>query len=556
MRNITLAIFMAFASLVNAATYYVDGSRPDDSGDGLSWATAKNEINSVITLAKADAVADSIYIKAGTYNLSAQMITGDNDNYYGGFAGTESSPEDRAKSDLDGNGVIDPWEFTSPTVISSNYTSWVTTNLVRGAFEFGTTLSDRPVKINGFTFMHIPNFTSALAQRTISISSSWVVFENNTIRDCYVLSTQSYYAGNTGTLVNSSGTMKSCLIEKNTIYVSTTGIDKLAVPGIALNLRSKLVGCVVRNNSATMDYSLCTEATANNVNGLIVNSSRNTGGQIMIANCLIYNNEGIFVPKIGGNVLIAPLGAIVTLSTGLPTAIGLDTIVNCIIANNKSTNLISAGLYVRRANGQTHAILNNALWNNKTSTDEISNFTFASQLSQSTTSAKNNLMNGGGFLAVQDGTLISNNLFDLSDSNTGIKGPNFKAPTDVVGIFDLANKAVWSIESDSYLKEKGIKSSVLTDFNGTLYASIPSVGAYEYIASNGLKNLKTVSNIVLVSNKAIVSKINAQFTIYSVSGKVVNRRYLSEGEQMQLNAGVYFIHASINGVSSIQKVVI
>jgi len=553
MRKITLAIFMASATLLNAATYYVDGGRLDDSGDGLSWATAKKSIGSILALAKADAVADSIYIKAGTYNLTGQMITGDYDNYYGGFAGTESSPEDRAKSDLDGNGVIDPWEFTTPTVLSSNYTSNISTNDVKPAFDFGIRLSDRQVRINGFTFTHIPSFLSSAGQRTIAISSSGVVFENNTIRDCYVFSTQSYTAGNGGTLAQISGTMRSCLIEKNTFYVSTTGIDKIVVPGIALYLGSKLIGCVIRKNSATLDYSLCTSTTADNVQGLIVHSL----GNAMIANCIIYNNEGTYVPKIGGKVLIAPVGAIVTFSSVASTSKGFDTIVNCIIANNKSTYLASTGLYVRRTNQQTHTILNNVLWNNKSSTDIIHNLAFSGLQDPSvTTFAKNNIMNGGGFLDVQDGTFISNNLFDLSDTNTGIKGPNFKAPTVALGISEQADKAVWSIESDSYLKEKGIKSSVLTDFNGALYASIPSVGAYEYIASNGLKNLKTVSNIVLVSNKAIVSKINAQFTIYSVSGQVVNRRYLSEGEQMQLNAGVYFIHASINGVSSIQKVVI
>jgi len=66
--------------------YYVDASMPDDTGDGLSWETAKQLINSALTLAAAEASSDTINIADGTYvenlnlssaNLSNTTITGE-----------------------------------------------------------------------------------------------------------------------------------------------------------------------------------------------------------------------------------------------------------------------------------------------------------------------------------------------------------------------------------------------------------------------------------------------------------------------------------------------
>ena len=49
--------------------YYTDAARPDDSGDGLSWPTAKKTIGAAVTLAAADgAPPHTINIADGTYS--------------------------------------------------------------------------------------------------------------------------------------------------------------------------------------------------------------------------------------------------------------------------------------------------------------------------------------------------------------------------------------------------------------------------------------------------------------------------------------------------------
>ncbi|SVC04998.1 uncharacterized protein METZ01_LOCUS257852, partial [marine metagenome] len=92
-------------------TYYVDAERPDDDGDGSSWATAKQYLQSALALA---VDGDEIWVAAGTYYPDEGEGAAGNDResnfaipsgvkVYGGFAGEEESLEDR---DWEGNETI------------------------------------------------------------------------------------------------------------------------------------------------------------------------------------------------------------------------------------------------------------------------------------------------------------------------------------------------------------------------------------------------------------------------------------------------------------------
>ena len=56
-----------------AATFYVDGSRADDSGSGSSWAQAKKYIYSGIQLLRS---GDTLIVKDGTYVNDLDRIRG------------------------------------------------------------------------------------------------------------------------------------------------------------------------------------------------------------------------------------------------------------------------------------------------------------------------------------------------------------------------------------------------------------------------------------------------------------------------------------------------
>jgi hypothetical protein len=64
-RNWIIRIVWALGVLsAQSATYHVDCNRPDNAGDGLSWATAKRTIQAAVNAA---ASGDTIRVGPGTY---------------------------------------------------------------------------------------------------------------------------------------------------------------------------------------------------------------------------------------------------------------------------------------------------------------------------------------------------------------------------------------------------------------------------------------------------------------------------------------------------------
>jgi hypothetical protein len=90
---------------LDGQVFYVDAARPSDSGDGLSWATAKKSLQAAIDVASC---GDEIWVKAGVYKPTVEA-DGTTDSprdfafyiknrirLYGGFAGTETSLDQRS----------------------------------------------------------------------------------------------------------------------------------------------------------------------------------------------------------------------------------------------------------------------------------------------------------------------------------------------------------------------------------------------------------------------------------------------------------------------------
>ncbi|MCE5322929.1 Ig-like domain-containing protein [bacterium] len=143
---VVLAICVLILCAISAMAgdvYYVDADRPDDSGNGLTWATAEKTINAALGDASND---DQIWVAAGTsYSISTSIPDGV--SIYGGFAGTETSLDERN------------W-VTNLTVISS------------GAVSATTTSYD--ITIDGFKFTGLSG---------ISLTGD-VTFSHNVVIDC------------------------------------------------------------------------------------------------------------------------------------------------------------------------------------------------------------------------------------------------------------------------------------------------------------------------------------------------------------------------------------
>ena len=96
-RSVFLAVFvpMLAGTVWGAEAFYVDNSRPDDTGDGLGWATAKKTIQAAVDLT---ADGDSVTVSNGTYNITTQIsitkaitVRSYTDGAYGGLANASNT---------------------------------------------------------------------------------------------------------------------------------------------------------------------------------------------------------------------------------------------------------------------------------------------------------------------------------------------------------------------------------------------------------------------------------------------------------------------------------
>ncbi|NJK81317.1 MAG: hypothetical protein HC914_16090, partial [Chloroflexaceae bacterium] len=173
--------------------YYVDKDRPDDSGDGLTWATAKRNLQTALALASAGA---EIWVADGTYypdegtgqtndNRASTFALKDGVAIYGGFAGTETllSERDVAANVATLSGDIDgiPADNTDNAyhVVTSNGNA--TTALLDGfTITGGNANGSNPQDRGGGIYA----FTSSQAQfANLTISSNTATFGGGVYND-------------------------------------------------------------------------------------------------------------------------------------------------------------------------------------------------------------------------------------------------------------------------------------------------------------------------------------------------------------------------------------
>ncbi|NLK48596.1 MAG: hypothetical protein GX296_07305, partial [Bacteroidales bacterium] len=89
---------------------------------------------------------DTIFIAGGTYEIGEQIMAKANQVIVGSFAGTENKMGDRQRSDVDGNGIVEPWEFTTPTIIKP------TAAMTAGGLGYCLGVNEANITIDGIIF--------------------------------------------------------------------------------------------------------------------------------------------------------------------------------------------------------------------------------------------------------------------------------------------------------------------------------------------------------------------------------------------------------------------
>ena len=502
-----LLCILLYVMTANAATYYVNTSLATGNNDGSSWSNAFKTFDAAATAATNNAGVDNVYIKGSFSKSSALNISVD--NYYGSFAGTESSPADRPLNDNDGNGIIESWEFKYPTTFTSTNNA--------------TAINGSAAILDGFTITHTGTVNSATAMTTL-ISPI-----GQTVQNCvFTGSTLSYGAttaytnSNGGCLLKVLGTFQNNLIEKNNVtitYSSATGDIRL-FPILEVNLPTsgtlavQVNSCIFRNNKVSITNNGAS-GTVDNLRGMILTVNHpNTAGLTAISatfsDCIIHNNEASYT-----GTIVSTKSAIAT-SLVLSQSSSLDNFINCIFANNKTTNLQSC--FVATSTGNVvHKAYNNVFWNNQNNSTGVSIYSQA--LQNVSTVFNNNYLDISKLGTWTNGWGV-NNQTNLSTSNTGANSPLFKAPplssgSNIIGSFQSSGteltaitQADWRITaSTSYLYHVGAATGttgILTDKAGLAFISAnPSVGAYEATPILSTSSVSSIASTTATSGGTI-----------------------------------------------------
>ncbi|MFZ4726129.1 MAG: beta strand repeat-containing protein, partial [Paludibacter sp.] len=530
MKKITILVLCAslFFSMANAKNIFVDPTNGVDTQNGVDWNTPVKTLAGAVnaTYVGTLTAGDNIYVKGGSLTtLTGTFTTNATVNYYGGcdLANTGTTTT-RTTNDNDGNGITEPWEFLNPTTFSttSNANGSVAIKINNAGYTF-----------DGFTLTHNATAVASNYIRSIEITGTNTNFSNCIIKNSTVTYSISSFAGTPYNMLFSVGSgalVNNCLFEKNNVSYTTTTTGA-AYPFINISSAS-FTNCIVRNNLVTVNAS-----AANQVRSMLICLQPSSTINSTIKNCVIHNNEMVY--DVATNTT-SNVGAAINVY-GVD---GSESIINCTIANNKSTNVPIAGMKTTSRTGMNNTILNNVLWNNTYGASTVANFTVGAAMI-ATSSISKNVMNGGQTVT-ENGTTIKYNDFALSTTNaTGANQPLFKTPTTVVGSSlaslsssdsTIIKQSNWKLQSStSYLFGKGISVTTNTkDIDGKNFEATPAVGAYEFKTtpvltfSQDLSTLKMGDSPVgltatssAVSNAAPITFTSSNSSVVSVSGSTL-----------------------------------
>lgn len=483
------------------------------TGDGSSWDNASGDLQKMI-----DDLADNnvsqqageVWVAAGTYKPQSQLISGmnysasfrmrDGISVYGGFAGWETSKQERAKGTM-------PWDFTNVTVLEAAYyeskLAWTNSKWTVGSdsrhvvwfapmsgesdFTRITTLDG--VTVQGGYAQGNTGLDDFLTDRGAGV---YMDGANAYLSNCIVR--ENYATGDGGGVYLKNGRVQTSLIYNNNadadggaVYVENRG----------LVYRSMLTNNSALNGAGVYLY-----------NGAEASSDDPDHPEYLIlSTCVVSNNT------VRGN------GAVYCDKGGV---LMQNTITNneCVTATDATDVNASqtGGIYV----DEYALVLNSVLWNN-----QMQGGTNIPMYARNPSAAKVRFLYNaisGVNNAVWNNTLQEQTL-SLVDENAGKQddgtsiGPRFTEPTELnISGFDLEDNYgvqagwkdglisyYWKPVSGSNLWARGMALGQLPsevvlspelDIEGKVYAQKPAVGAFS-VGAPGIKHATVGDSLVV-----------------------------------------------------------
>ena len=460
------------------------------TGDGSSWENASGNLQNMIDeLAKNNPqnLPGEVWVAAGTYVPQVQVISGttysasflmrDGISVYGGFAGDESSKQEREVGKM-------PWNFVNKTILEGSYYEHSKTSWNESNHKWTLTSDSRHVV-----------FFSPLPSEGKSGFDKSTILNGVTIRGGYAQGGEGVADFMTdrgaGVYMGINATLEKCIVTEN----SSTGNG-----GAVYIYGGRVMNSLIYNNNADGDggavyvdnagivlASMLTNNSANNGSGAYLAHTGNwTDGKphpeyLILSTSVVSNNTS----RLNGAVYCAKGGVLMQntiTNNDCPTA-----------TDNTSANASqSGGLYV----DSYGLVINSVLWNNTIQKRNIPMY------------AKNPTPSNVRFLytalsginnAVWNNVLQE--VISLAESNNiaeeGVLSPDFVAEglpesTGVTGLLEDVNY-FWQPVTGANLRARGMTLGTFPDdvlvapeidIAGTRFAQKPAVGAYSVEATN------------------------------------------------------------------------
>ncbi|MDR0438262.1 MAG: S8 family serine peptidase [Bacteroidales bacterium] len=388
--------------------------------DGSSWENASGDIQAMIDAQQVD--GGEVWIAACESPLAVNLTMRNNVQVFGGFFGNEIDVNERQKSDLDGNGIVEPWEFTNATILSGQNARTVLSQTADFAVE---TVWDGITFTKGLS----DNNGAGVSIRTNGKLQNCIITDNHIFNTA---ATSERYGA--GVLVN-GGTLQNCKISNNTTTVNGTGAARGG--GIYASGNARIISCLITGNKAISGGGVSGDAEGG---GIAVTSTNSLNSHFI--NCVIENNEAI-------------------ISSGSGQARGGATrqgrFINCTFVGNKATHN-AGGPYSGSASNLN--IVNSIIWGNEApgANPQVLGATMT-------------------YSGVQGVLFTGTGNINLAADNDDPEGPNFVDPEN--GNYRLKAGSPCINTGNTGISNPGLPS---TDFDGNdrVYDDAVDMGAFEW----------------------------------------------------------------------------
>lgn len=504
------------------------------TGDGSSWDNASGDLQKMI-----DELADNnpqnqageVWVAAGTYAPQSQLISGtaysasfrmrDGISVYGGFAGTETTKQERKKGTM-------PWDYTNVTILEGAYydhanlqwnnNKWTLTSDSRHVVWFAPMANEgafgRVTILDGVTIQggYAQGGTGLDDFKTDRGAGVYMDGANAYLTNCIVK--ENYATGNGGGVYLKDGRVQTSLIYNNNadadggaVYVDNTGLVHRSM--LANNSAYNGAGAYLHNE---------------------IESGTDHPEYLILTTCVISNNT-----TRGNGAVYCSKGGVLMQNT--------ITNNNCVTATDATDSKASqtGGIYI----DEYALVLNSVIWNNRKGTINIP--MYVRNPSATTVRFLYNAISGTNN-AVWNYTLQEQTLA-LVDNNAGATddgssiGPRFTEPTADMN-FDLETaygvqdgwkdgiiNYYWEPVSGSNLWARGMALGMLPaevvlapelDIRGKTFAQKPAVGAFMVEATEIVPSFERNGN-----NYKLVLYVDVECTEPSHNGSSWQTAYRS-----------------------------